>query len=128
MKLQQPFDVFDDRCPTRAVLDRLGDKWALLVLDRLRLGPVRFNALRHAIRGISQKMLAQVLRSLERDGLVCREVRTVGPLAVEYSLTPLGRTLTQAVAVLTHWAEDNMPEIERARRVFDSARADADAA
>jgi DNA-binding HxlR family transcriptional regulator len=123
MKPQPPFNVFDDRCPTRAVLDRLADKWALLVLDRLRLGPARFNVLRREVRSVSQKMLAQVLRSLERDGLVLRTVRPTAPVTVEYSLTPLGETLTEAVAALTHWAERNMAAVEVARADFDTRRA-----
>ena len=73
-KLQLPYDVYDDRCPTRDVLSRLADKWALLVLGCLEKEPQRFNSLRRHIRGITQKMLTQTLRKLERDGLVSRKI------------------------------------------------------
>jgi DNA-binding HxlR family transcriptional regulator len=114
------YDVFDKNCPTRLVLDRLGDKWALLVLDRLRSTPVRFNALRRSISGVSQKMLSQVLKRLERDGLVTRSLFPTVPVTVEYALTPLGATLTDAVAVLTHWAEANMSHIAAAQAEYDA--------
>jgi DNA-binding HxlR family transcriptional regulator len=114
------YDVFDQNCPTRLVLDRLGDKWALLVLDRLRSAPVRFNMLRRDICGVSQKMLSQVLKGLERDGLVTRTAYPTVPVTVEYALTPLGATLTDAVGVLTHWAEANMPSIVEAQGIYDT--------
>lgn len=81
------YDIYNDRCPARKILDRLADKWALLILDRLEQGAVRFNSLRRDIQGISQKMLTQTLRRLERDGLVYREVQATVPVTVEYSLT-----------------------------------------
>ena len=109
-----PYDVYEERCPTRQVLDRLADKWALLILDRLQQGPTRFNALKRDIQRITQKVLTQTLRKLERDGLVSREVHATVPVTVEYALTPLGHTLTDTVAALAHWAEHNMPEIGRA--------------
>lgn len=114
------YNVYDPGCPARQVLDRLGDKWALLVLDRLQDGAVRFNGLRQAIRGISQKVLSQVLKRLERDGLVSREAFATVPVTVEYALTPLGRTLTETVAVLTHWAETNMCAIAQAQARYDA--------
>lgn len=115
-----PYDVYDDHCPARLVLNRLGDKWALLALDRLRAGPVRFNGLRRDIRGISQKMLSQVLKRLERDGLVARTATPTVPVTVEYALTPMGGTLTETVASLTHWAEANMPAIAAAQAAYDA--------
>lgn len=114
------YDVFEDRCPTRLVLDRLADKWALLVLDRLRGGPVRFNGLRRDIKGVSQKVLSQTLKALERDGLVTRSVFATVPVTVEYSMTPLGRTLTETVAALAHWAERNMDEVLAAQAAYDA--------
>jgi DNA-binding HxlR family transcriptional regulator len=84
-KLQLPYDVYDDRCPTRDVLSRLADKWALLVLGCLEKEPQRFNSLRRHIRGITQKMLTQTLRKLERDGLVSRKIFPTVPVTVEYS-------------------------------------------
>jgi DNA-binding HxlR family transcriptional regulator len=115
------YDVFDDRCPTRLVLDRLADKWALLVLDRLQDGPVRFNHLRRDIRGLSQKVLSQTLKRLERDGLVKRTVHPTVPVSVDYGLTPLGRTLTETVAAFAHWAELNMDAVLAAQTAYDSA-------
>ena len=114
------YDVFEDRCPTRLVLDRLADKWALLVLDRLRGGPVRFNGLRRDIKGVSQKVLSQTLKALERDGLVTRSVFPTVPVTVEYAMTPLGRTLTETVAALAHWAERNMDEVLAAQAASDA--------
>ncbi|HBS77186.1 MAG: transcriptional regulator [Pseudomonas sp.] len=114
------YDVFEDRCPARLVLDRLADKWALLILDRLKSGPVRFNTLRRDIKRISQKMLAQTLRKLERDGLVSRRAFPTVPVTVEYDLTPLGKTLTQTVAALAHWAEKNMDAILACQTAYDS--------
>lgn len=116
-----PYDVYDDRCPTRDVLARLADKWALLILGRLELGPTRFNALRRDIRGITQKMLTQTLRKLERDGLVSREVYATVPVTVEYSLTPLGQTLTETVTVIARWVENNMDAMLAAQASWDAA-------
>ncbi len=84
-------------CPTRMVLDRVADKWTVLVLGLLEKGPVRFNRLRRAVEGLSQKMLAQTLRRLERDGLVTRTAFATVPVTVEYALTPLGQRLAAAV-------------------------------
>lgn len=119
-----PYDVYDDQCPARLVLSRLGDKWALLILGRLRFGSVRFNGLRRDIRGISQKMLSQVLKQLERDGLISRSVTPTVPITVEYALTPMGGTLTETVASLTHWAEHNMPAIAAAQAAYDARTAE----
>ncbi|QRG09506.1 helix-turn-helix transcriptional regulator [Xanthobacter dioxanivorans] len=115
------FDVYEDRCPTRMVLDRLADKWALLILDRLHDGPVRFNHLRRDIKGISQKVLSQTLKKLERDGLISRQVFATVPVTVEYGLTDLGRTLTDTVAALAHWAERNMDAVVAAQKAYDAA-------
>lgn len=117
-----PYDVFAKNCPTRLVLDRLADKWSLLILDRLREEPVRFNQLRRDIEGLSQKVLTQTLRNLERDGLIHRQVFPTVPVTVEYSLTPLGRTLTKTVAALAHWAEENIDAVLTAQQSFDTSR------
>jgi DNA-binding HxlR family transcriptional regulator len=114
------YDVYEDRCPTRLVLDRIADKWALLILDRLQGGPVRFNHLRRDIKGLSQKVLSQTLKKLERDGLVSRTVYATVPVTVEYALTSLGRTLTDTVATLAHWAERNMDAVLAAQRAYDA--------
>lgn len=116
-------DVYEDRCPTRLVLDRIADKWAVLILDRLRGGPVRFNQLRRTIKGISQKVLSQTLKKLERDGLISRAVFATVPVTVEYALTPLGRTLTDTIAALAHWAEHNIEAVLAAQQAYDSGTA-----
>ena len=113
------YDVYDSGCPARTVLDHLGDKWALLVLNRLGQGPVRFNALRREIHGLSQKVLSQVLKRLERDGLISREVFATVPVTVEYALTGLGECLNAKVGPLLHWAEANMEQIKAAQLVYD---------
>jgi DNA-binding HxlR family transcriptional regulator len=109
-------------CPTRQILDRIGDKWAVLILILIRDEPMRFNALRRTIEGISQKMLSQVLKSLERDGLIKRRVFATVPVTVEYSITPLGQTLAAAVDPLRDWAEQNLKEVLSAQRRYDAQR------
>jgi DNA-binding HxlR family transcriptional regulator len=107
-------------CPTRQILDRIGDKWAVLILLLLRDEPLRFNQLRRAIDGISQKMLSQVLKSLERDGLVRRRAIATVPVTVEYSITPLGLTLAAAVDYLRDWAEQHLKDVLAAQRRYDT--------
>ena len=111
-------------CPTRQILDRIGDKWAVLILLLLRDETKRFNQLRRAIEGISQKMLSQVLKSLERDGLIRRRVIPTVPVTVEYSMTPLGATLAAAVDPLRDWAENNLKEVLTAQRRYDAQHAE----
>ena len=115
-------NAYSADCPTRQILDRVGDKWAVLILLLLRQEPVRFNRLRRAIEGISQKMLSQVLKSLERDGLVRRRAIANVPVTVEYSITPLGQTLAAAVDPLRDWAERNLKEVLAAQRRYDGQR------
>ena len=115
-------NAYSADCATRQILDRVGDKWAVLILLLLRNEPMRFNQLRRAIEGISQKMLAQVLRSLERDGLVKRRVIPTVPVTVEYSISPLGLTLAAAVDPLRDWAERNLKEVLAAQRRYDAQR------
>ncbi|MCZ8315271.1 helix-turn-helix domain-containing protein [Phreatobacter sp.] len=115
-----PPDVFAADCPTRRVLDRVGDKWAVLILILLADGTKRFNVLRRMIGGVSQKMLSQTLKSLERDGLVSRKVIPTVPVTVEYSITPLGRTLHQAVDALRVWAETHIAAVEAAQSRYDA--------
>jgi DNA-binding HxlR family transcriptional regulator len=115
-------NAYSADCPTRQILDRVGDKWAVLILLLLRAGPVRFNQLRRTIEGISQKMLSQVLKSLERDGLIRRHAIATVPVTVEYSITPLGATLAGAVDPLRDWAERNLKEVLAAQRRYDAQR------
>jgi DNA-binding HxlR family transcriptional regulator len=117
-------NAYSADCPTRQILDRVGDKWAVLILLLLRNETKRFNQLRRAIEGISQKMLSQVLKSLERDGLIRRRVIPTVPVTVEYSMTPLGATLAEAVDPLRDWAEQNLKEVLAAQRRYDTQHAD----
>src|ERR1700676_707310 len=113
-------NAYSANCPTRQILDRVGDKGAVLILLLLGEEPMRFNALRRAIEGISQKMLSQVLKSLERDGLIRRRAIATVPVTVEYSITPLGATLAAAVDPLRDWAERNLKEVLTAQRRYDA--------
>lgn len=114
-------NVYASDCPTRVVLDRIADKWAVLVLGLLAGEPQRFNQLRRRIDGLSQKMLSQTLKSLERDGLVHRRAIATVPVTVEYSITPLGRTLADTVDGLRIWAEEHITEVQRAQKRYDKA-------
>ncbi len=107
-------------CPLRDILDRVGDKWSVLVVILLRDGRMRFSDLRRAIEGISQRMLTQTLRQLERDGLVDRTVYPSVPMRVEYELTPLGRTLIDPLTALAQWGENNRSAILTSRAAYDS--------
>ena len=109
-------------CPSRVVLDHVADKWSVLILVTLRDGPLRFNELRRRVEGITQKALAQVLRRLERNGIVARAVLGRSPVAVAYSVTPLGETLWGPICALHAWAVEHMPEVERARARYDTAQ------
>lgn len=112
-------NAYDSNCPTRQVLDRVADKWTVLILLLLARKPTRFNELRRAIDGISQKMLAQTLRTLERDGLVNRKVIATVPVTVEYSITALGRTLSTTVDALRKWAEKHIADVTAAQLRYD---------
>src|SRR5262249_17580147 len=107
--------VLDPRCPSRLVLDRIADKWTALIIQILAGGTMRYAALQREIGGISQKMLTQTLRSLERDGLVQRTVHPVVPPKVEYSLTKLGRTLIEPLQGLCRWWEKQLGELQANR-------------
>jgi len=117
--------VLDPRCPSRVVLERIADKWTALVIQILARGTMRYAALQREIGGISQKMLTQTLRSLERDGLVRRTVHPVVPPKVEYSLTRLGRTLIEPLQALCRWSEKHLTELQanraRAKALIEAA-------
>ncbi|SIR63966.1 winged helix-turn-helix transcriptional regulator [Williamsia sterculiae] len=107
-------DLYDTRCPTRELLDRVGSKWTVMVVLRLaEVDTLRFAELRRSAPGVSQKMLTQTLRRLETDGLVARRVEPVSPPAVHYSLTDLGRTLVPALTALKEWAETHMRTVDQ---------------
>ena len=105
----------------RPILEQIANKWAILVLAFLCAKPQRFNAIKHRLDGISQKSLTETLRRLERNGLVTRRVVLVSPIAVEYSITPLGRTLQEPFAALYDWAAKHQPDITEAQQSFDCA-------
>jgi DNA-binding HxlR family transcriptional regulator len=109
----------------REVLDRIGDKWSVLVVSLLGDGPRRFSELRRSIDGISQRMLTLTLRGLERDGLVTRTVYPTVPPRVDYELTSLGRTLLVPIMALSAWADENRRKIQEARARFDAKAARA---
>lgn len=115
-------NVYDANCPTRKVLDLIADKWATLIIGLLNdEQPQRFAALQRQIGGISQKMLTQTLRRLERDGLVQRKVYPEVPPRVEYALTPLGQTLCEPIAALIRWSEENIDAVTAAQKYYDEA-------
>jgi DNA-binding HxlR family transcriptional regulator len=113
-----------DACRLRDLLDRIGDKWSLLVVELLGEGTRRFTELKREIDGISQRMLTLTLRRLERDGLVTRTVHPVVPPRVDYELTPLGRSLLDAIAPLVTWTRSHREEIAAARADYDQARSE----
>jgi DNA-binding HxlR family transcriptional regulator len=104
-------DVMNEACPSRAALDRIADKWTALIVHALNDGTLRYGELQRRVGGISQKMLTQTLRSLEEDGLVDRVVYPVVPPMVEYSLTPLGRSLEEPLSAICRWAEKHLPKM-----------------
>src|SRR5213592_1335255 len=114
-KTASPPSVLEPQCPSRFVLERIADKWTALVIQILARGTMRYAELQRAIGGISQKMLTQTLRSLERDGLVQRKVHPVVPPKVEYSLTKLGRTLIEPLHALCRWSEKHLHELRSKR-------------
>jgi DNA-binding HxlR family transcriptional regulator len=105
--------------PSRQVLDRISDKWVTLVLVALADGPLRYRDLCQVIAGVSQKMLTQTLRTLERDGLVSRTLTPGVPARVDYALAPLGESLMPAVNAVKTWAEEHIGEIEASRAAYD---------
>jgi DNA-binding HxlR family transcriptional regulator len=107
------------KCPTRQLLDRVSDKWVVLLLSLLEDGPKRFSVLKREIDGISQKMLSQTLRALEQDGLLTRRAFPTVPVTVEYELTALGRSLNLALAPMIDWAIANMSRVLKARDSFE---------
>jgi DNA-binding HxlR family transcriptional regulator len=114
-------NAFDPDCPTRVVLDRIGDKWTVLVIGALHDGSLRFSELRARIGGVAPKVLTQTLRAMERDGLLTRTVHAQVPPRVDYELTPLGASLTGPIATLTDWAETHLSVILASRDDYDAA-------
>lgn len=114
-------DPYGDGCPTRRILDRIGDRWTVLVIGALSEQPRRFSELRRRIEGVSQKMLTQTLRALERDGLVHRQVFAEVPPRVEYRLTEAGMTLTTPLKALEAWSIEHYGQVTAAQARYDES-------
>jgi DNA-binding HxlR family transcriptional regulator len=119
-RARQAYDAYMATCPARQLLDALADKWVTLVLSALADGPKRYSELARRIAGVSQKMLTQTLRGLERDGIVTRTVTPSVPVRVDYELTPLGRSLMPVVRSIKDWAEANIEAVHAARDAYDA--------
>ncbi|MBN3263330.1 winged helix-turn-helix transcriptional regulator [Pectobacterium brasiliense] len=119
--MSKRYDVYAQNCPTRMILDRVGDKWTLLILNILVERPMRFNQLKRDVEGISQKVLSQTLKNLVRDGFVERTVFPTIPVTVEYASTVMGKTLAKPIAELTYWAEQNMDNVLLSQKKFDAS-------
>ena len=119
MKTGGQYNPYNRTCPSRLLLDRIADRWTALVVGALAEGTKRFGELRREVGGISQKMLTQTLRDLERDGLVDRRVHPTVPVTVEYSLTEIGRTLIKPLENLSAWAIAHIGQIEAARARYE---------
>lgn len=115
------YDVMAPACPSRTVLRHLTDRWTPLIVANLEAGPLRFGQLREGVGGITAKVLTQTLRSMERDGLVTREVTPSMPPQVSYELTALGHTLTDPILALRDWVNDHAGEVLAAREVYDAS-------
>ncbi|MFD3610208.1 winged helix-turn-helix transcriptional regulator [Streptomyces atroolivaceus] len=115
-------DVNQPMCPSRLVLEHVTSRWGVLVLAALLERSYRFSELRRTVGGVSEKMLAQTLQTLERDGFVHRDAKPVIPPRVDYSLTPLGREAADQVWALARWSERQLDEVESARAAYDEAR------
>jgi DNA-binding HxlR family transcriptional regulator len=112
--------IFACSCPTRPVLDQIADKWSMLILYALEGEPQRFNALKRRLEGVTQKALTQTLRRLERNGLVARRVLDTSPVAVEYGITDLGRTLLPPFRALYAWTKAHLADVAAAQMAFDA--------
>lgn len=120
--IDDPDPVFRADCPSRPILDQIANKWSLLVLAVLQ-EPRRFNEIKRRLPGITQRVLTQTLRRLERNGMVARKVIDGRVLGVEYSLTPLGLSLREPFATLFAWTVDNMDEIQGYQARYDAEQA-----
>ncbi|CAG7654060.1 winged helix-turn-helix transcriptional regulator [Actinacidiphila bryophytorum] len=118
------YDAFMAECPSRQLLERISDKWATLIVTALADGPRRYAELARTIAGVSQKMLTQTLRALERDGLVTRTVTASVPVRVDYELTGIGRELLVVLAAVKSWSERHIEQVLDARDAYDAAHAD----
>jgi DNA-binding HxlR family transcriptional regulator len=117
------YDAYLATCPARQLLDRISDKWVSLILTALAEGPQRYSDLARRIAGVSQKMLTQTLRALERDGLLSRTVTPAVPVRVDYALTPLGASLLPLMRSIKDWAESHIEDVRAAQQSYDKAAA-----
>lgn len=115
-------NILDPDCPSRVIFQRIGDKWASLIIQVLADGPVRFTALKKMVSTVTPKVLTQSLRTLERDGLITRTVHATVPPRVDYELTDTGRSLLVPLAQMRAWAESHVPDILKARDQYDDCR------
>ncbi|WP_047515942.1 helix-turn-helix domain-containing protein [Methylophilus sp. Q8] len=122
LNISTSWNAYNEQCPTRLMLNRIADKWAVLLLGLLERETKRFSTLQRETGGISQKMLTQTLRSLERDGLIQRTVYASVPPKVEYSITPLGFTLVAPLAAIRVWSETHIEEVLAAQSAYDKAQ------
>ena len=116
-----PGNPYQADCPTRRILDRIGDRWTVLVVGALYDGDARFSQVRRRVEGVSQKMLTQTLRGLERDGLVRRTVYPEVPVRVEYALTEAGRTLREPLRALEEWSIVHLSDVSASQEAYDRA-------
>ncbi len=119
MDSDQSFNVLVQGCPSREIMQRLGDKWTPLVLLALAEGPLRFTVLRQRIGTVTPKVLTSTLRTLERDGLVLRTVTAQVPVRVDYELSKLGQSLLGPMQAIRVWSEEHVPKVLQARDDFD---------
>jgi len=122
--MEASYDSYLAACPTRKLLDEIAGKWVSLILVALGDGPLRYSDLSRRIAGVSQKMLTQTLRVLERDGLLSRKVTASVPVRVDYSLTPLGKSLRALMVGVKDWAETNFDAVDAARADYDARTPD----
>lgn len=115
-------NILDPDCPSRVIFQRIGDKWATLIIQVLADGPVRFTALKKMVSTVTPKVLTQSLRTLERDGLITRTMHATVPPRVDYELTDTGRSLLVPLAQMRAWAESHVPDILKARDQYDDSR------
>jgi DNA-binding HxlR family transcriptional regulator len=117
--------VFFADCAARSFFDQVANKWAVMILTLLSDRPTRFNEMRRRLEGVTHKALTQALRRLERNGLIARHVLATSPVAVEYSITQLGKTLQVPFGAVYDWSINHLDDLEVARRNYDALHADA---
>lgn len=115
---------FSAGCPSRLLFEQVTDKWSMMVLTVLHSGPMRFNAIKRQLEGVTQKALTQCLRRLERNGLLTRTILPAAPIGVEYALTDLGRSLHRPFKELYVWMHRHLDEVDSARQRYDARSGD----